>query len=419
MNKVSNFQLIIGVIFGLLAVGGLIAFATFSGSGKGLRQVVVWSDIDNDQLQEWFNLADKEKFTVVYRYIPSDEFVRTIIDELSLGVSPDVIVTDVNRQFELGERLQLLPFSSLSPSDFNERYVSGAQTAFESDGGYVGLPMFVDPLILYSNRTLLDTNGIPSAPVFWDEVSEIANKYSKKEGSIVSQVVMPIGTHQNTTNSKDIVSAMFLQTGSNVIEESNDNVLAPNFDRSTASSVVSYYTDFANLNSGVYNWNESFSSSLAEFAEGKSFFYLGFASEYGEIQKLNPNLDFFVTEFPQVRDGSRVTKAKFYGALFPKANRDIETTFDLLTELTNRSLLSVVAERGGLTSALRSEIYTSGESILTAVAARSTLYARSWSDVNSASTNNAFSDLIEGILYRGVLPNESISNLETAIYEIL
>jgi ABC-type glycerol-3-phosphate transport system substrate-binding protein len=402
----------------VLAVGGLIAFATFSGSDKGLQEVVVWSDIRNDQLQQWFNLADKEKFTVTYRYIPSDRFVRTIIDELSLGVSPDVIVTDVNRQFELGQRLQLLPFNSLSPSDFNERYVSGAQDAFYSESGYVGLPMFVDPLILYSNRTLLDTNGIPSAPKYWDEVSQIANQYSKKDGPVVSQIVLPIGTYKNTTNAKDVLAAMFLQTDSSIIED-QESILRPDLNGSTAGSVASYYTDFANLNSGVYNWNESFDTSLAEFAAGNTFFYLGYASEYSQIQSLNPNLDFFASEFPQVRDGIRTTNAKFYGALFPRANQNLEATFDLLTELTDRSLLSVVASRGGLTSALRSEVYTSGEDVLTAIGAKSTLYAKSWKDVDQISTANAFSKLIEDILYRGLTPSDAISDLERFIYDLL
>lgn len=417
-KDISPFKLVLGAIFGFAALAGLAAFALSSSGGDSARNIAIWTDVNNSYLEEWFKQADEDDYKVTYRYIKSDELVRTVIDELSLGRYPDILVTDVNKRFELGARLQDLPFESLSKADFNERYVSGARPMFETARGYAGLPMFVDSLVLYSNAAKLNENGIATPPKYWDEVSSITNQFAKRSNTTVQEVVTPIGTSANTDNYKDILSAMLLQVDKKIIFDS-ENRLIVDVNGSKANSVVAYYTDFANPNSGVYNWNASFKGSKEEFLAGNTFFYLGYTSEHDQLLELNPNLDIMISELPQIRGNAKSTYAKFYGALFPNANRNLGVSFDLLNDLMDKELLGIVATEGGLTAATRSEVNTNASIPLGSVGAKSALYAQGWLDPDFATTTNAFATMIDNVLYRGTAPKSAVSALDLDLRELL
>lgn len=415
-TKVSNFQLMVAGIFGALAIAGLIAFATFSSGSDKIAEVSIWSDIDSSILEQWLKDVDSDSFRVSYRYIPRDEFTQTLIEELSLGRRPDILLTNVGRQFELGERLQTIPQKSLSLTDFRERYVSGAESAYVTANGYVGLPLFVDPLILYSNRRLLDVNGIATPPNYWDEASTMTRRYAKTLGRVVNQTMIPIGTYNSTNHAKDIITGMLGQVGV-VPFKLTDQGYVSDLTGPDVISVISYYTDFADPASAVYNWNDSQNNSRDAFVAEESLLYLGKSSDYSEIVALNPNLDVQVSEFPQIRNNLKTTQADFYGLLFPRGT-DIATNFEYLAEILASELYNQVATDIGMSPANRSSLSVESDNELTAVSARSALYARSWPDIDSRETDQIFNQMIDNILYRGIDVPTAIVTAQRELYEI-
>ncbi len=411
-KNLSIFQIAILAFFLIVAAGGLIAFITYQAGQSGTSSIIIWSDVDAPEL--WSYLEEERPDWVgqveVIEY-DSDTFIDSLYRNLSSQSiqTPDLIITDSANQYALGDRTQLLSFETLPIAQFQEVYISGAFDLHYRDQGFTAIPLFVDPLILYSNQRLLNSFGIAQPPQYWDQVSNITNQYAKRRGAAIDQVIIPLGLADNVVEAESIFSAMLGQVGVKPIGYESGRLRA-NATGPESVQVLTYYTDFANTNSGVYNWNANFTNSRDTFVAEESLFYFDLASRSNEVQQLNPNMAIEYSELPQIRDSIKYTDAKIISAFMPAQSSDIAKSITYLNEISTDENVIELANDVGLSSAKRNQVDTNRQDQLQRVANRSALYAGSWLRLDPAETKAFFADLIVNVLYRGEGVSTSLSN---------
>lgn len=423
MKKFEPFQLALSGIFALIAVAGFIAFISFQGSRLDTVNLNVWTDVANSDLWRYAANKDVEGVSsVIVREFASEGFVDDVIRELSLPNSaqlPDIIFTSSANQRALGERLQSIPFTSLTQSQFKDNYIGGVYDEFLTADGFAGIPFAADVLVLYTNETKLNELGIATRPTYWDEVSQIVNTFTKRRGTVVDEVILPLGTVTNITNAQEIFFTLLGQVGIQALSTDASGRVTSNLRDDNTLKVLSYYTDFANTNSGVYNWNISYPSDREVFTANSSVFYLDFASQADVVQKLNPNIKIAHSEIPQVRGNKKYVEARYYGAYFPAVSNKVSTSIPYLVALTNDQEFLNILEQSNLISPKRSLINSTHQDQLLAVASRSVLYSGANPIFDQGSYQDAFAKLIEDVLYRGIAYTQALRDYADTLEETI
>src|SRR5690606_20060493 len=102
------------------------------------------------------------------------------------------------------DKLFPIPFENLSIRDFRDRFVSGGEI-FLSNSGSLGLPLLVDPMVMYYNRDLFASSSVALPPANWAEVNQIVPLLSKIDArNNVLQSAISFGEFDNVNNAKDI-----------------------------------------------------------------------------------------------------------------------------------------------------------------------------------------------------------------------
>ena len=199
----------------------------------------------------------------------------------------------------------------------------------------MALPILVDPLVMYWNRSLFNAASLALPPKAWDELVDLSTKLTKTDPSFsVLQSTIALGGYENVTNAKEILATLVMQAGNPITTriptQGVESILSDRlgFAEAPADSAIRFYTEFANPVKLVYSWNRALPASLDMFLRGDLALYLGFASELLDIQEKNPNLNFDVARVPQVSDGpTKSTFGKFYGIALMKQSDNVGGAF--------------------------------------------------------------------------------------------
>ena len=172
MKNTSTFQIVVMIIFSVFAVVGVGFFATQKGnSDSSAGPVIVWGTLDDRTMTSLIGsvLGSEGAKSVSYRYFPEDSFDASLVEAISEGRGPDIIMLSADRILRHKEKIVTIPFESMPERSFIDAFVDGA-SVFRMNNGYIGLPLLVDPIIMYWNKSIFLNEGILKAPVYWDEL---------------------------------------------------------------------------------------------------------------------------------------------------------------------------------------------------------------------------------------------------------
>ncbi len=100
---------------------------------------------------EWVGAA------VVTKGLVSEELVAA----LASGQGPALVIMPHDLLVSQGDKLTPIPFSIVSERAFLDTYLDGA-SVFLSNNGILALPILVDPVVMYWNKDLFASAGIPT-----------------------------------------------------------------------------------------------------------------------------------------------------------------------------------------------------------------------------------------------------------------
>jgi len=425
----SQFQTITIIVFIVAFVVAIIAFSGILGgdsatgtSSEPTGTVSVWGVLPTEQMQLYVNDFNSNNYgyTLTYEQHSPERFYQDLIVALANNASPDVVLysSEIFSQFK--DKLYVIPYQAYTERTFRDTNVDGAQIFLTKDG-VVGLPLTIDPLVAYYNKDILAAENFVVPPRTWNTLSQTARIFTKRtEQNTISQSTIALGTVDNVNHYRDILSAMFLQTGNSIIAAdpttgAMNSTLANggNAEAGTmpTAEALAFYTGFSNPTSSTYSWNSALPNSLQQFLAGKSAFYIGRSSELFAIQAQNPNLNFDVMELFQPQNAPRsITYGSFIAAGVMKAAPNFTAGYAAIAAMSTPAQIDVLSKRLSLPPARRDLLLVTQQNPYVAVFFKAALSAFSWSDQNTVTTNRVFRGMIQNV-------NSGKSDAQTAIYE--
>jgi ABC-type glycerol-3-phosphate transport system substrate-binding protein len=413
MNKTSStFQIVLIGVFIFAAVVGVLVFSAYTNSSNNsAAKATIWGTETSDDFTNLLAIVDPQRKTmdIVYVQKSADTFEAEFVNALAEGTGPDIVLIDDSKLASWKGKLQPLSFTTLPQRTFTDTFVD-ASNVFMMPNGVYALPLNVDPLVMYWNKTMFSDAGIVLPPKTWQELtSEIPKLTNRTTKSEIIKSTVALGESSNIDHSKEILVNLLLQGGNSLIKfdpaTSRYVSTVNNLSLSGVSvlgAVTDFYTSFSDPNNERYSWNKSLVSSRDAFVAGKLAVYFGYASEYPVLQRKNPNLNFDVSVMPQ--DESRpsdiqaTSYAKINALALVKQSKNQAAAFAVMTQLIALNTQKELSKITNLPSARKDLLaIPNGTNSYADVFAKATIQSKTWLDPNPTATDSMFRELIDNI----------------------
>lgn len=402
----SNFQIILLVIFGVFIVTGVIVFSFYRGTGSSAR-VTVWGDISSYEFSTLLNNTsfNQDKTVATIKYVEkSTATIETDFTEaLAQGIGPDLIILTQDKLWENRPKLMIIPYGSISERTFKTTFIEEGELFLTPDGIYA-LPLSIDPMVLYYNRDLLTAAGQARPIAYWDEIYAATPNLSKIDvaGNLIASTIA-LGEARNIPHAKDILSLLMLQAGTPIVGIIGNEIKSqisynPNLPVSPGESALDFYTQFSNPAKTFYSWNRSQIDAQTHFTSGDSAYYLGFASEYKVLRNKNPILNFGVVLVPQSKvSGKIITFGRLRAVAISRGSLNPNAALGVANKLVSKEIALPLAQILSLPPARRDLLSIRPTDAVFSVFYDAALQSKGWLDPNPVATDAIFREAIESI----------------------
>lgn len=423
----------VGLLVGLLVFGGVIKAPVRSSSSSisATGTVVMWGPFQGSaSLTEFIFAFNEENPTVTLSYVPKnpETYDSELLEAFASGTVPDIIILPHDLLQRYQDKVVVLSNETFPLQNFRDLYSQGAEVLRTSEGT-VALPLGVDPMVLYYNRDILESNGFINPPAFWNEdvlqqVSKIVT--TENDDITISVAGIALGETVNIPHGTEILSTLMMQLGSPMLGVTGSGLVQAVFSQPSSltnnpgSAALTFFTQFSNPSDDHYSWNKALPVARDLFAANTLALYPGFASELLDIQRKNPNLNFDVAELPQIKEINRkVTYGNFYGLAIPKISQNTNGAFPVAGSLTsgayNQEFLQVLS----LQPVRRDLLAASPVLVYEKVFLNSAIVARAWQIPNKGLVDNIFSTMVSAVTSGRLNSDRAISEAVQKINELL
>ncbi len=429
-SGMSMFQVILLCVFGASAIAGMLIFALAvnRGGDDSIGQVVIWGTFDENEFIEILGAAsdfDKSLLGVTYVQKDTDSYLNEITDALASGKGPDLFIMRQDYALTQEPRLNKIPYTNLTLQDFQSRFV-GATSPFLTPEGILGVPILVDPLILYWNKDMLNTAGFAGPPQYWDEVQDMAKKITKRtETGTISKAAIPFGQFRNVNNAKEILAMLVMQAGGQITARDSDGALqsqlAPSDGDVAQASLAAlrFFTEFADPSRPGYSWNASLPEARKSFTAGNLALYIGLVSERPLILAANPNLNFGVAPVPQRRSPSpSINSGYTYAFVVPRTTKNPGGARNVAYKLAAPNIALSISTTFQIPSA-RIDVIKNATTSDLGFYNKQAILVRSWTDPEPERTTEIFRAMIEDTVSGSFLLGESVQRADRQIAELV
>ncbi|MBX4192084.1 extracellular solute-binding protein [Candidatus Parcubacteria bacterium] len=432
MGNLSTFQIVVLGVFSVLILVGVGIFAAFGGllGGASVGKVVVWGTMNEEDVGKVIDtLRINDKSFEQVSYVEKDplNYKQELVSAMAAGTAPDLFLISQEDLVTFEDKVLTIPYSVVSQNAIVNQFVDESRLLL-TDKGSLGLPFTIDPLVMYWNRDLFATAGLAQAPQYWNDFLEISPKItSLDQGSNVRRSAVALGEWQNVVNAKAILSALFLQAGDYIVVRGGDGKLVSVFGTTPenaaanpAASALRFYTEFANPSKTTYSWNRAMPKSTDAFTAGDTAVYFGFASEYKQLLKKNPNLNVGVAVVPQLQGNTTsITSGNMLALSIPKVAVNPNGALIIAQKLTSQQGIAIISQQIGLPPARRDVPVETSNNAAAAVFVQSSLIARSWLDPDPVRTNDYFKTMIESVVSGRNTPAETVAEVASELQQLV
>lgn len=347
------------------------------GGGTGTdapKTITIWRPFDSEEvfapIISEFKL-DNPNITIIYKQIPADEYELVVSEALAAGQGPDI--WSIRNDWMPRHKDKLIPMQDGLLSNFSQNlstdeerlknlFVPVVANDVFLDGKVYGLPFYVDPLVIYRNKAVFDSKinqliqaGRDADADFlrenfntYDKLQRAVQLLTERDGNNIRIAGLAAGTSNNITRAEDVVYAMMLQNGTEMVSPERTNA-SFHLGRQNALGQTTFlgtealqrFTNFADPNQPYYTWNDSMPNDMAAFMQNRVAMIFGYQYYRLAFQQQAPNLQFDVMPFPQVRDtDTPVDYASYYIETVTKNADDPQLAWQVLANL--------VIERGDM-----------------------------------------------------------------------
>ena len=426
-QNVRPFQIAMYFGFGILAVIALILINTVQiGGGNAVPsvgQVIIWGTLDAGAVRSMIRQAREEVGgieNVSYEQIPATQFNERLVNAIVEGRQPDIIIIPQRNLVEHRNKILPISYEFFSQRRLRDEYLDGFEV-FARPNGLYAFPLVIDPLVLYWNRDIFANNGLAQAPQTWETVtgSVVPRVVRRGVDRTVSLSPIAFGYYENNRNAFASISMLLLQAGSTFVTEENGqyrvqlNTPLPGAQSDPLTNTARFYTRFADPSDPLYTWNRNKRQDRQEFLAGDLAMYFGMGSEFSNLQRQNPNLNFDVAVVPQAADATlRRTYGDFYGLAILQTARNTNGAYQAAQVLSRPRYAAMVAQQLDMAPPHRVAIAAGSGSVIGAVVFESALFARGWLNPTFSRTEAIFDQMVRDIQARRAAPASAAAELQ-------
>jgi len=422
----NNFQTILVSIFIAFFVFGVLIFSGLikvGGTKTGVisGKVDIWGTFPNAYMKDTIDSIISKNQNVSVKYIQKNilTYQQDLIEAFAEGKGPDLFIITPDMIVRNNNFIYKIPYASYPIKVFTDSFSEGSSIYLDNEG-VIGMPLLVDPIVLYYNKDILLNEGIVNPPSTWDELFNLNSVLTKKENNgTINRSMIALGQYDNVTNAKDILATLLLQNDNSLakkistgyISTLNDNSL--NYKVSPIEAVLKFFIEFSNPSNNAYSWNKSLPSSFDMFTGGKLAFYIGRASELFNIQSVNPNLSFDVTQIPQIKNApNKKTYGEIYAVVVNKKSSNITPAFQIAGELSKVESIKKLSIQTSLPPVSKALLAQKPENPYLYSFFDSAIVARSWTDPDKIKSDLIFRELIDNILSNRLSMGQAVSKAQ-------
>jgi len=447
-SRVFNLK---NILFGLGIFATVVAVLGFSGRLPGFTNknstanqlsgtVTIWGTLPKENVQPTLDLFNKniaKTYSVVYQEVAEEDLVSTLIQNLADGSSPDLILAPYSYILQNEKRLTVIPNTVISEIDYKKTFVDESALLL-TKGGYLGLPVSIDPLILFFNRDLLSSAGFGNPPTTWDQLFDYASRITKvNQDKSLKVSTIPFGTYRNIPHITDLVLALVMQLGSlepvsksfgkdtsgNLIPKYkvnlNNDPTNPESGAGPLNLILAFMKNFSDSQKETFNWHNNMPNALTNFLAGSQAFYIGYASEAGYIKNANQKLYFDYTYLPQAAGRNiATTYGRMYTLALLKSAPNSAAAYSTMLSLVTGSYSANLAGATGGVSALKSVLAAPTGDQASIIFNRSALFAKGFQDLHRDQLESLMQESIENV-YTGFRSTvEAAKDLSKSLQDI-
>jgi len=404
---------VIGAAFGLLIFSGVVKLG--GDQQQAVGTVTVWGTIASETIEPYMEYVRTTDLTVNYVAKRPQTYENDLINAFASGTGPDLFLMSHEGLIRNRDKVFEIPFDSFSRESYEQLYIDESRLFLTSTGS-TALPLTVDPLIMYYNKSLLSSSFILDIPSYWDEFIEFAPQITEStaSGELVLSAVA-LGTFDNIPHAKSIIATLLMQNGNPIVgndEFTNKKVstlAGENGAYDASREALDFYTSFAEFGSNTYSWNEALVDARNKFIAGELAIYFGRASEVEDIRRKNPNLDFGVAILPQLRSSNiKITQGNMMGVGISKQTKNLTAAFSVASGMAGTYFVDGLANDLLVAPAHKDLLKNKPDDALRSLVYNSAIISRSWIDPAPEKTNDLFRTMIRNI-------NSGAQNIDDAI----
>jgi multiple sugar transport system substrate-binding protein len=277
----------------------------------------IWGILDNSEtFLPIINNFQKQYPYINIKYSLKDKntYHTDLLKAFSDNQSPDIFMVWNSNIPYYKNKISSLDFKKdkdLNLLDLEQTYPQIAKNELLKDDYLLGIPLYADNLALYYNKDILNYYNIALPPSTWEEVLSLISRLRRtnNQGQI-TRAAIALGSPYNVQWNLDIVSALMMQYGSNIVDIDqkqttfkydawiNDKKIIP------GEEALKFYTQFSDPRSSYYTWNDNFTDSVIAFSKGETAMLIGYNQAQKIIKEYNPNLNYGIASLPQFDNNS-------------------------------------------------------------------------------------------------------------------
>lgn len=404
------FYIILGGIIFVVLITVMLILQNVGDGGVGKATLEMWGVYDDRQsLAKVFSSFQQveQGIKINYRQFSYEDYERELINALAAGTGPDLLMIHHTWLAKHRDKLVPMPVSSgsdevkfITPLDIRDQFVDVVYKDLIYDNQIYAIPLYVDTLALFYNKDMFNTAGITNPPKDWEEFNkdvELLTKFDSS-GNII-QAGAAMGTARNINRSTDILSALFIQNGTQMTNATNTSAT---FTRSINSiqageNALEYFTDFANPKKAVYTWNSSQHYSIDAFIEGKVAMMFNYSHQIPVVRGRFDRLNFSVAPMPQFSELEAKNYANYFGVGVSNQSKNQNAAWRFVNYLASHDGSLTYLTQTNRPSARRDIIDIQRNDPQLGVFAVQALSAKSWFQIDNNAIDQIFADMIDDI----------------------
>ena len=302
------------LVLGALSLSGC-GFKTTAPEGYQV-DLEVWGTFDDsDAYADLFGEYRKINpyvHSITYRKLPVETYKEDLLNALAAGKGPDIFMIRNAWRGAFEDKTAPAPDILMNEKQYRDTFVDVASSDFiGKDNKIYGVPLSVDSLALYYNKDIFNAAGIAKPPATWEELLTDVSRLNRIDRlGNVTESGIALGTAYNINRSTDILTALMLQLGSGITDQSQARI---DFSDDRSQKALEFYAQFARIGSSFYSWNPRLHYSLDAFYEGTLGMMVNYSWQYATIRQKNAKLNIGIAPLPQFAGTTPSNFANYWG----------------------------------------------------------------------------------------------------------